>query len=187
VRESCHSNALDLRVAPQKLHHPLCEIKLQICRRQSIFCVRRSDWQKMANVQSTQAFYSLTLEPSSAPTAAVTCNAIPGLKNQDQQIFEARGQRIYLSRIIENDDRTEVKVSTVLDQDVFGIVRGVAAFRIPGTATGTFTLSAGSLSCSDRACAQHPDLERRREVVYHGSRTREARASHRVVVIIVQG
>lgn len=90
----------------------------------------------MANVQSTQAFYSLTLAPPSAPTAAVICNAIPGLKLQDQQIFEARGQRLTLSRIIENEDRTEIKVSTVLDQEVFGIVRGVAAFRIPGTSTG---------------------------------------------------
>lgn len=90
----------------------------------------------MSNVQQSQAFYSLTLEASSAPTAAVTCNAIPGLKNQDQQIFEARGQRIYLHRITENGDRTVVKVSTVVDQDVFGIIRGVAAFRIPGTPTG---------------------------------------------------
>ena len=90
----------------------------------------------MANIQSTQAFYALTLQASSAPTAACTCNVVPGLKLQDQQIFEARGQRIYLHRIVENEDRTEVKVSTVLDQDLFGIVRGVAAFRIPGTGTG---------------------------------------------------
>ncbi|KAK5122599.1 hypothetical protein LTR85_003862 [Meristemomyces frigidus] len=98
----------------------------------------------MANIQQTQAFYSLTLEPSSAPTAAVTCNAIPGLKNQDQQIFEARGQRIYLHRILENGDRTEVKVSTVLDQDVFGIIRGVTAFRIPGTPTDQLIVSSDS-------------------------------------------
>lgn len=90
----------------------------------------------MANIQQTQAFYSLTLEPSSAPTAAVTCNAIPGLKTQDQQIFEARGSRIYLHRIVENEERTEVKLSTVAEQDVFGIIRGVTAFRIPGTPTG---------------------------------------------------
>jgi len=98
----------------------------------------------MANVTQSQAFYSLTLEPSSAPTAAVTCNAIPGLKNQDQQIFEARGQRIYLHRIIENEDRTEVKVSTVLDQDVFGIIRGVTSFRIPGTPTDQLIVSSDS-------------------------------------------
>lgn len=90
----------------------------------------------MANVQTSQAFYALTLEPSSAPTAACTCNVIPGLKAQDQQIFEARGQHLLLHRITENEDKTEVKVVTVIDQDVFGIVRGVGAFRIPGTSTG---------------------------------------------------
>lgn len=90
----------------------------------------------MANTQATQAFYSLTLEPPSAPAAACTCNVIPGLKAQDQQIFEARGQRLLLHRIVENEDRTEVKVSTFLDQDAFGIVRGVSSLRIPGTAVG---------------------------------------------------
>jgi splicing factor 3B subunit 3 len=95
----------------------------------------------MANTQSSQAFYSLTIEPSTAATAACVCNVIPGAKQQDQQIFEARGQRLYLHRILENADRTEVKVSTFLDQDVFGIVRGVSAFRIPGTSTGESSLS----------------------------------------------
>lgn len=91
----------------------------------------------MSNIQATQAFYNLTLEAPSAVTAACTCNAIPGLRSTDQQIFEARGQHLLLHRILENDDRSEVKVSTVLDQDVFGIIRGVGAFRIPGTSTGT--------------------------------------------------
>ncbi|KAI6853107.1 putative splicing factor 3B subunit 3 [Hortaea werneckii] len=98
----------------------------------------------MANVQQTQSFYSLTLTPPSAPSCSVTCNAIPGLKTQDQQIFEARGQRIYLHRIVENEDRSEVKLSTVLDQDVFGIIRGVSAFRIPGTATDQLVVSSDS-------------------------------------------
>lgn len=90
----------------------------------------------MANVQQTQAFYALTLEQPSAPTAAVLCNVIPGRKAGDQQIFEARGQHVSLSVVAESADRTERKVTTVVDQDVFGIVRGVAAFRIPGTAQG---------------------------------------------------
>lgn len=98
----------------------------------------------MAHVQQTQSFYSLTLEAPSAPIAAVTCNAIPGLKSQDQQIFEARGQRLYLHRITENEDRTEVKVSTVLEQNVFGVIRGVTAFRIPGTATDQLVVASDS-------------------------------------------
>lgn len=93
----------------------------------------------MANIQSSQAFYALTLEPSSAPTAAVTCNVIPGLKSQDQQIFEARGTRILLKRVVESEDRMAITVKTILEQDTFSIVRGVSAFRIPGTTTGTST------------------------------------------------
>lgn len=90
----------------------------------------------MANVNQSQAFYALTLEQPSAPAAAVLCNAIPGLKAGDQQIFEARGQHVLLHRIVQSADGGDRKVVTVCDQDVFGIVRGVAAFRIPGTSTG---------------------------------------------------
>ncbi|KAK5116447.1 hypothetical protein LTR62_007995 [Meristemomyces frigidus] len=98
----------------------------------------------MANVQTTQAFYSLTLSPPSAPTAACTTNSIPGLKNQDQQIFEARGSSIYLHYIRENQDKTEVKMETVCSQDCFGIIRGVTSFRIPGTATDQLVISSDS-------------------------------------------
>lgn len=98
----------------------------------------------MANIQQTQAFYGLTLEPPSAPTAAILCNVIPGLKSSDQQIFEARGSRIAIHRITENADRTERKITTVLEQDVFGIVRGVAVCRVPGMSTGKFRQLAAS-------------------------------------------
>ncbi|KAK3075411.1 pre-mRNA-splicing factor rse1 [Teratosphaeriaceae sp. CCFEE 6253] len=98
----------------------------------------------MSNVQQNQAFYSLTLQAPSAVTAACTCNSVPGLKTQDQQIFEARGQRIYLHRITENEDRSEVKLVTVCDQDVFGTIRGVTSFRIPGTATDQLVIASDS-------------------------------------------
>ena len=94
----------------------------------------------MSNTQATQAFYALTLEPSSAVTSACTCNVIPGLRRQDQQIFQASGQHIMIKRVTENEDKSEIAISTVLDQDSFGIVRGVAAFRIPGTSTGMLVL-----------------------------------------------
>lgn len=90
----------------------------------------------MANTQSSQAFYNVTLEASSAVTDACACNAIPGLRLQDQQIFEARGTKIYLHQIVENKDRSDVKLSTLVEHDVFGIVRGLSAFRIPGTSVG---------------------------------------------------
>jgi splicing factor 3B subunit 3 len=89
----------------------------------------------MANTQSTQAFYSLTLEAGSAPTAACLCNVIPGLKATDQQIFEARGERVYLRRVIKHEDGG-ASVETVLEHDVFSIVRAVGAFKIPGTKEG---------------------------------------------------
>lgn len=98
----------------------------------------------MANTQTTQAFYSLTLQAPSATQSAVTCAVIPGLKASEQQIFEACGQYIRLRRIYENEDRSEVRVSTIVEQDCFGIVRGVAAFRIPGTATDQLILSSDS-------------------------------------------
>ncbi|KAF2769382.1 hypothetical protein EJ03DRAFT_327440 [Teratosphaeria nubilosa] len=98
----------------------------------------------MANIQQTQTFYSLTLEAASATTSAVTCNAIPGLKQSDQQIFEARGEKIYLHRIVESEDRSTVTLTTVLEQNVFGIVRGVSAFRIPGTSTDQLVISSDS-------------------------------------------
>jgi splicing factor 3B subunit 3 len=97
----------------------------------------------MANTQATQAFYSLTLEAGSAPTAACLCNVIPGLKATDQQIFEARGERVYLRRLV-NNDQGEVKAETVLEQDVFSIIRGVGAFKIPGTKEDLLAISSDS-------------------------------------------
>lgn len=83
----------------------------------------------MSNTQQTQAFYSLTLEAASAPTAACTTNSVPGLKSTDQQIFEGRGQHVLLHRIVENADG-ERSIVTIADQNVFGIVRGVAGMAI---------------------------------------------------------
>ena len=98
----------------------------------------------MANTQATQAFYSLTLEAGSAPTAACLCNVIPGLRQTDQQIFEARGERVYLRRLV--GEHPSVTIETVLEQDVFSLVRGVGAFKIPGTNEGMSTLLCRSMT-----------------------------------------
>jgi splicing factor 3B subunit 3 len=98
----------------------------------------------MANIQTTQTFYALTLEAGSAPTSAVTCNVIPGLKSTDQQIFEARGERLYLHRVVENEERTEVKLSTLLEHDAFGTIRGLSAFRVPATTTDSLIVVSDS-------------------------------------------
>ena len=93
----------------------------------------------MANIQSTQAFYALTLEQPSAPTAAVACNVIPGLRSGDQQILEACGQQLILYRVDESEDRSQRRLIQIASHGAFGIIRGLASFRIPGTATGKYT------------------------------------------------
>ena len=90
----------------------------------------------MANIQAQQAFYSLTLEPSSAPIAACMCNVIPGLKPSDQQVFEARGSKVYLRRLEVNKETGDVTMETMLERDTFSTVRGVGTFKLPGLKLG---------------------------------------------------
>lgn len=113
----------------------------------------------MSNTQANQAFYSLTLEASSAAAAACMCSVIPGLKAAEQQIFEARGERLYLRRLIPNPDGTVQKLETLAEQDVFSIVRGVGAFRIPGTKEGMFPRCSLAEMHSDGAFAHSATRE----------------------------
>lgn len=91
----------------------------------------------MANIHTSQVFYSLTLEAPSAPTAACLCNVIPELRTTEPQLFEARGDKVYLKRLVVTDH--EVKLETMLEQNVFSIVRDVGSFKIPGTKEGMFS------------------------------------------------
>ncbi|OQO05830.1 hypothetical protein B0A48_09925 [Cryoendolithus antarcticus] len=95
----------------------------------------------MANTQATQAFYSITLEPGSAPTAACMCSVLPA-QSKEQQIFEARGERVFLRRLV--IDGEDVKVETMVEHDTFSIVRGVGSFRIPGMKEDLLTISSDS-------------------------------------------
>lgn len=97
------------------------------------------------NVQPTQVFYALSLQHSSAPTAACVCNVIPDLTVNDQQIFEARGTRVYLRQVVakssDADDEAQGQtheIDLLLEHDTFSIVRGVAAVRVPGGKLGMF-------------------------------------------------
>ena len=95
----------------------------------------------MANIQAEQAFYSLTLQPNSLPIAACMCQVIPNLKNTDQQIFEARGSKVFLRKVGKrrsNEGGDVVAVETIVEMDTFSTVRGVGAFRVSGTDQGTF-------------------------------------------------
>nr|POE86616.1 pre-mrna-splicing factor rse1 [Quercus suber] len=84
----------------------------------------------MATILSDQAFYALTLEQSTQPTAATSCQIAHSARSQ-QQIVEAIGQRIVIREL--NRSGNNATLSTLIDENVFGIVRGVVAMRIPAT------------------------------------------------------
>lgn len=101
-------------------------------------------------------FYSLTLEAPSAPTAACLCNVIPELRTTEPQLFEARGDKVYLKRLVVTDH--DSKLETILEQNVFSIVRDVGSFKIPGTKEDFLTIS----SDSGRMVMLRYDIERNR-------------------------
>ncbi|KAI9771418.1 MAG: pre-mRNA-splicing factor rse1 [Candelina submexicana] len=75
---------------------------------------------------SSMFMYSLTIQPPSAITQAIL-GQFAGTK--EQQIVTASGSRIILHR----PDPAQGKITTILSQDVFGIVRSLAAFRLAGS------------------------------------------------------
>lgn len=75
--------------------------------------------------------YSLTIQPPSSITQAIL-GQFAGTK--EQQIVTASGSRLTIHR----PDPQQGKVSTILSQDVFGIIRSLAAFRLAGSSKGMF-------------------------------------------------
>jgi len=73
--------------------------------------------------------YSLTIQPPSSITQAIL-GQFAGTK--EQQIVTASGSRLTIHR----PDPTLGKISTILSQDVFGIIRTLAAFRLAGSNKG---------------------------------------------------
>ena len=80
---------------------------------------------------SSMFMYSLTVQPSSAITQAIL-GQFAGTK--EQQIVTASGSRLTLHR----PDPSQGKIITALSHDVFGIIRGIAAFRLAGSNKGKF-------------------------------------------------
>ena len=80
--------------------------------------------------------YSLSIQPPTAITQAIL-GQFAGTK--EQQIVTASGSRLTIHR----PDPQLGKISTVLSQDVFGIIRSLAAFRLAGSNKG-MSLSASS-------------------------------------------
>lgn len=73
--------------------------------------------------------YLLTIQPPSSITQAIL-GQFAGTK--EQQIVTASGSRLTIHR----PDPQQGKVSTILSQDVFGIIRSLAAFRLAGSSKG---------------------------------------------------
>ena len=74
--------------------------------------------------------YSLTLHPPSYVSEAILGNFSD---TKDQQIVAACGSRLTLYR----PDPRQGSISPVYSHDVFGIIRSLAAFRLPGSTKGT--------------------------------------------------
>jgi splicing factor 3B subunit 3 len=77
--------------------------------------------------------YSLTVQAPSSITQAIL-GQFTGTK--EQQIVTACGSRLTLHR----PDATLGKITTILSQDCFGILRSIAAFRVAGSTKGKNSL-----------------------------------------------
>jgi splicing factor 3B subunit 3 len=75
--------------------------------------------------------YSLTIQPPTAITQAIL-GQFAGTK--EQQIVTASGSKLTIHR----PDPTQGKVIPLYTQDVFGIIRTLAAFRLAGSSKGMF-------------------------------------------------
>jgi splicing factor 3B subunit 3 len=73
--------------------------------------------------------YALTIQPPSSITQAIL-GQFAGTK--EQQIVTASGSRLTIHR----PDPQQAKLTTILSQDVFGIIRSLAAFRLAGSSKG---------------------------------------------------
>lgn len=80
---------------------------------------------------SSMFMYSLTIQPPTSITQAIL-GQFAGTK--EQQIVTASGSRLTIHR----PDPTQGKISTLLSQDVFGIIRTLAAFRLAGSSKGAY-------------------------------------------------
>ena len=75
--------------------------------------------------------YSLTIQPPTAITQAIL-GQFAGTK--EQQIVTASGSRLTIHR----PDPSQGKVNALFSQDVFGVIRTIAAFRLAGSNKGMF-------------------------------------------------
>ena len=91
---------------------------------------------------SSMFMYSLTIQPPSSITQAIL-GQFAGTK--EQQIVTASGSRLTIHR----PDPQQARVTTVLSQDFFGIIRTLAAFRLAGSNKGMTLMWALKTAFSD--------------------------------------
>lgn len=77
--------------------------------------------------------YALTIQSPSAITQAIL-GQFAGTK--EQQIVTASGSKLTIHR----PDPAQGKITTIFSQDVFGIIRTLAAFRLAGSNKGMSTI-----------------------------------------------
>lgn len=80
---------------------------------------------------SSLFMYSLTIQPPTAITQAIL-GQFAGTK--EQQIVTASGSKLTIHR----PDPSQGKIRALFSQDVFGIIRTLAAFRLAGSSKGEF-------------------------------------------------
>lgn len=80
---------------------------------------------------SNMFMYSLTIQHPTAVTQAIL-GQFAGTK--EQQIVTASGSKLTIHR----PDAAQGKVTPIYTQDVFGIIRSLAAFRLAGSNKGMF-------------------------------------------------
>ncbi len=95
----------------------------------------------MATATSTMCLYSLTLRPPTAIT-----QAIAGLFSgtREQQVLTASGSHLALLR----HDPALGKMAPLVSQNLFCIIRSMAAFRLAGTSKGMSSSCSPSSSTS---------------------------------------
>jgi splicing factor 3B subunit 3 len=81
---------------------------------------------------SNMFMYSLTIQSPTAVTQAIL-GQFAGTK--EQQIVTASGSKLTIHR----PDAAQGKVTPIYTQDVFGIIRSLAVFRIAGSNKGTLS------------------------------------------------
>lgn len=79
------------------------------------------------------SLYALTVKQPSATQDAITGDF---MGNQRQQILTANGSRLSIFEV----SRRQKGFQEIYSQDVFGIIRRIAKFRLAGGSKGTFAM-----------------------------------------------